>query len=77
MECQTRAGVVAGECALLLMLIQSKQLHSFTSSPGCSQFDITWIVIQFLESVGLVKNVRVPTEAQKDKLRIRKAVAIA
>ena len=35
------------------------------------QFDMTWMIIKSLEVVGLAKNVKLPTEAQKRRLLIQ------
>lgn len=35
------------------------------------QFDFTWQVIRLLNALGLAKNIKLPTEAQKEKLAIK------
>ena len=37
------------------------------------QIDVTWMVINALQKVGLATNVKLPSEAQLDRLRIVKA----
>ena len=37
------------------------------------QVDMTWYVIKALQTVGLATNVKLPTERQKERLRIPKA----
>jgi stearoyl-CoA desaturase (delta-9 desaturase) len=34
------------------------------------QFDVTWMVIRALQAVGLAKNVKLPSEKQKERLRL-------
>lgn len=38
-----------------------------------NQIDVTWMVIKALQKVGLATNVKLPSEAQLDRLRIAKA----
>jgi len=38
-------------------------------------FDMTWMIIQGLEKLGLISNVKLPTQKQKEKLRFSTAAA--
>mgnify|MGYP001983284858 CR=1 FL=1 len=48
--------------------------HAFEYSArhglGKRQFDITWYIIRFFEKLGLVSNVKLPTDAAKRRLAI-------
>ena len=37
------------------------------------QFDVTWFVINLFQRVGLVRKVKLPTEAAKERLRLKTA----
>lgn len=35
------------------------------------QFDLTWEIIKFLETIGLATDIKLPTEADKERLKVR------
>ncbi|KAK9066069.1 hypothetical protein SSX86_015471 [Deinandra increscens subsp. villosa] len=51
--------------------------HAFPSSARHGlewwQFDLTWEVIKFLEMVGLAKDIKLPSEAEKQRMTLRAA----
>ena len=47
----------------------------FLLSSHYFQIDVTYGVIQVLQAVGLASNVKLPSEKQKERLRIKKEAA--
>ena len=35
------------------------------------QFDLTWEIIKFLETIGLATDIKLPTDADKERLKVR------
>ena len=60
---------------LIICYICLYLLYRYSARHGLRrhQFDLTWLLISALQKVGLVTNVKLPTEAAKDRLRIAPA----